>query len=315
MNIPLTPYVLDEFYSITGCDVRNFLMEYSIFYQTDYFTIKNFYTGKSKSISPESFVNFQSVRKLLKDVFSKFQNFNKQLENIKFVELLEQIESCNDVLCSLNKINKWARATTDRFGYNPRFKLQYVLSQYDSLEKVANLVVQSNNPQNDWRSIAVENHLTENDYTSQGGNVLQITMDNEDVNNFNITSVVDVIKNKSVYGRDLDRNLHFDLEKQDLFLLNEDETIKQAIEILVTLRKRDNLDFIDHGLQAALIIGQSKSVLNFPIVERQLQETFRNDDTLKNFTMTDFKFDQDNVLVQFTIETRLNEVLQLTAEL
>lgn len=315
MTIPLTPYVLDEFYSITGCDVRAFLVEYSIFHQTDYFVIKNFYTGKTKSITPQSFANFYSVRKSLKEVFSKFQNFNKQLENIKFVELLQYLESCRDVLMSLNKIHKWARTSIDEFGYNPKLKLQYVLGQFDSLEKIASLVVQSNNPQNDWRSIAVENLLSEDSYTSEGGNILQITMENEEVSNFNVFSVVDTIKGKSIYGRDLNRNLHFDVEKQDLAVLNEDETIKQAVEILVTLRKRDNLDFLDHGLQAALIVGQTKSLFNFPVVERQLQETFKADDTLKNFTLTKFEFDQDNVLVEFTIETRLNETMQLTAQL
>lgn len=315
MEIPLTPYVFDEFYSITGCDVRSFFIEYSIFYQTDYFTIKNFYTGKSKSIDPQSFVNFNNLRKTLKDVFSKFQNFNKQLENIKFVELLQYLEECKDVLESLNKINKWARVTTDQFGYNPHFKLKYVLSQFDSLEKIADIVVRSNNPQNDWRNIAIENHLTENDYTSEGGNVLHITMDNNDIQNFNISAVVDVINGKSVYGRDLDRNIHFDTTKNDLAVLSEDDTIKQAVEILVTLRKRDNLDFLDHGLQTSLIVGQSKSLFNYPIVERQLQETFKNDDSLKNFTLTSFRFDQDNVFVEFTVETRLGEVLQLTANL
>ena len=315
MNILITPYVLDEFYSITKCDIREFLIEYSIFNQSDYIEISNFYSGKSKNVNAQSFVNFTNVKKSLKEVLLKFQQFNKELENVKFIELLNTIEECNDVLKTLNNINRWARSTRDFFGYNPNRKIKYVFSQYDSLEKLATVVVQSNNPQNDWWNIAVENNLSEDDYTFEGGKVLNITKNRNSIENFQLYSVVDVIDGKSIYGRDLNQNIHFDENLCDLSYLNEDDTLQQAILILATLRKRDNLDFLEHGLQSSLIVGQSKSLFNFPVVERQMKETFKNDDSLKDFTLTGFRFEEDCVYVDFVVTSRLDEVKEIELEL
>lgn len=309
MIIQLTPYVLDDFYKITRCDVRGFLVDYTIFNQTDYNNIFSFYTGKTKTIDPQAFVNFKDLKSRLKEVLIKFQQFNRQLENIKYVELLEVVEECNDVLRTLNNIARWARVSVDDFGYNPTFKIKYVLSQYDTLEKIASFVVQSTNPQDDWWSVAIENNLSEDDYSSYGGKVLDVTKNSRDVENFNITSVLDIIEGKSIQGRDIDRNIHFG--SNDLAYLDEDDTITQAVNILATLRKRDNLDFLSHGLQTSLIVGQSRNLFNFPVIERQMKETFKNDDTLKNFTLTGYRFDQDNVFIEFTVQTRLGEVRQL----
>ncbi len=315
ISFDLVPEVLDDFYTVTRKDIRATLVRYSIFSQTDYITITDFYRGKSKSISAQPFKNFKKIKAEMKDIFASFDKFALQLENIKFVDLLEMIEQMNDTLATLSNINKWARCTTDIFGYNPNFKLEYVLSQFDSLEKVANNVLDSRNPQDDWYTIAVDNDLNENSYTSEGGNKLTLTLNNNSIQNFTITSVVDTIKGKSVFGRDLDQNLHYDVENQDLFVLDEDSTIAQAILILVSMRRNDNLDFLSHGLQGSLVIGQNRSLLNFPLVNRQLTDTFKNDDTLKNFNLTKFYFEEDNLFVDFEVSNRLGEVQQLTIQL
>lgn len=311
MNLAISPQILDDFLNITGGDVRSFLINYYLFYQSDYIEISNFYQGKSKSIEKDSFKNFKLLKDELIDMLNKFQEFNMQLENIKFVELLNTLEECNDVLQTLNNINRWARSSRDIFGYNPTIKKQFVLSQNSSLELIANNILLSNDPQNDWYGIAIENNLSEDDYTTQGGKILDITMENNNNTNMQINSVVDIMKGKSVFGRDVDQNIHF--KDDDIAYLNEDDTIIQAISILTKLKKRDNLDFLNHGLQSNLIVGQNKSLFNFPIVERQMQDTFANDDTLKNFRLTQFRFEQDSIYIEFEVENRLNEVMQLNS--
>ena len=313
MDLPITPHILDEYKYITGNDIRKFLSDYAIFNQSDYSNISNFYTGKSKDVDAQAFINFKELKASLKEVFIKFQQFNKQLENIKFVGLLDLIEECNDTLRTLNNINRWARSTRDLFGYNPNLKIKYVFSQYDSLEKIADFVVQSDDPQNDWWKIAVDNNLSEENYSPDGGGVLNVTKSNREVENFQVYSVMDVIDGKSIYGRDIDQEIHF--RDGDLAYLNEDDTISQAVEILATLRRRDNLDFLDHGLQASLVIGQSKSLFNFPVVERQMQDIFKNDDTLKDFRLTGYEIKEDNVFINFTVTTRLDEVRQLETQI
>ena len=75
------------------------------------------------------------------------------------------------------------------------------------------------------------------------------------------------------------------------------------------------MDFLDHGLQSTLVVGQSKNLFNFPIVQRQMQEVFSTDDTLKDFTLNRFWFEEDKVFVNFSVRTRVGEVLELTTQI
>jgi len=312
ISFDLTAEVLTDFFKATRKDVRATLLRYSIFMQSDYKLIADFYQGKSKSVYSSSFKNFFKIKNEVKDILSIFDKSATNLENIKYVDLVEVIEQINDTLLSLNNINKWSRCSTDLFGYNQNFKLDYVFSQNDSLEKVAKNILNSKNPQDDWYNIAIENNISENEYTSEGGVSLQLSLNNNSIQNFEINSVVDVIQGKSIYGKDLDQNIHYDTDLQDLHVLSEDETLNQAVLILVTMRKNDNVDFLNHGLQGSLVIGQNRSLLNFPVLNRQLVETFKNDDTLKNFNLTKMYFVEDNLYIDFEISSRLDEVQQLT---
>lgn len=312
--VQIGPQTLDLFENITSGNARLYLLNYGVFYQSDYQTIKNFFTGRSKSIDSGAFVNLRTLRSELTNILEKFDQFALQLENIRFVELLSIIEDTKTTLDSLANITKWARVTLDTFGYNPNFKVQYVLGQYDTLEKVAASVMRSSNPQDDWRQIAIDNLLSEDDYTSEGGKILRVPLQNkQEVKNFNITSVIDIIDKDTIKGRDLDRFIHF--EGEDLAVLGETETIEQSVRILATLKKRDNLDFLNHGLQSSLLVGQSKNLFNFPVVQRQLQETFATDDTLKDFTLDKFWFEEDRVFISFSVRTRVGEVLELTTQI
>ena len=121
-----------------------------------------------------------------------------------------------------------------------------------------------------------------------------------------VNSVVDVISGKSIYGRDLTKYISF--VSDDLTSLEYDDTIKQAVEINLNLKKGDNPNFPTLGVQRAAIIGVNRNTLNFPIITRQLIETFNSDDTLKDFQVVNLKIDQDNLFIEIKVSTRLNEV-------
>lgn len=315
ISTDLSPEVLDDFYKATSKDIRSFLVRYSLFYTQDYDSIVNFYQGKTKSITNKSFINFYSLRKELNEIFALFTQFENQFYNVKFLDLLEMVEQINDILLTLSNISKWARATTDTFGYNQNIKLQYVMTQFDSLEKIAKNILDSSTPQDDWYQISIDNQLKELDYDSEGGSVLNLTQQSNSIQNFKINAVVDVIYGKSIYGRDINRFMHYDIEQQDIATLNEDDTINQSVLILATLRKNENPDFPDHGLQSSLAVGQSRSLMNFPVINRQMTETFSNDDTLKNFQMIKLYFEQDNLFIDFEVTTRLGEIQKLTMQI
>jgi hypothetical protein len=303
-----------QFKSLTKKNLKSLFANWAIFFENDYISIQNFYQGKSSSISSEPFNNFYLLKKECKEILDTFSLFAREFENLKWVELLETVEKINDRLLTLNKINKWSRSTNKLVGYSGAQQKQYTLNQFDNLEKIALNIQKSGSPQNDWYNIAILNHLEEEDYTSEGGKNLLIEL-NSTNNNFSIISVVDIIDEDSILGKDLDKNVQFDIEAQDLKVLSGVDTINQAILILVTLKKNDNPDFLDHGLQQGLIIGQNRALLNFPVLIRQLTENFNSDDSLKDFSVKNFEYIEDNLYITFEVKNRLDEVQTISQTL
>jgi hypothetical protein len=106
--------------------------------------------------------------------------------NLKWFLLIEQIEEIDNRLKTLDNINKWARSSLTKVAYDPSYQLDYILGQNQTLENVAQQVTGSNDPQDDWNDIAINNTLKEEDYTNEGGNDLKISFKRSN-RNFNVT--------------------------------------------------------------------------------------------------------------------------------
>lgn len=305
----LTAQVLDEFKQITGRDISQYFNDAVQFFSSDYPTIVKYYSGNISTITSIPFKNFESMEKRNKDVFEVFQNHSRQFNNSKWWLLLEQIEEIDNRLKTLRNINKWARSSVTKVAYDPSFQLEYTLSQNETLEDVAESVVRSQNPNDDWANIAISNRLNEEDYSNEGGNNISIRF-NKVNTGFKIKSVVDVIQGKSIYGKDIYRKIQFDSVTNDLKVLDYDDTILQAVDILYNLKKKDNPDNPTAGLQSNLIVGSNRALFNFPVIIRQKTQTFAGDDTLKNLVISNLNIVQDNLSCDYKVETRLDEVIQ-----
>lgn len=303
----LADNIFDDFYAITKKDLTLYFSRVLDFMQVYYPQIVQFYQGKIQKIDSKPFSVFNNLLTETQDVFQLFKKFGSQMNNIKWWDLLDQVEEIDNRFKTLQNINRWARSSQKTVGYSPNVQVDITINQNGSIERISQDLLNSKDPQDDWVKIAVDNQLEEQDYTSDGGKQVKVTLNNKPGSNFEIFSVVDIIDGTSVYGVDLDQQIHFDSD--DLVVLSNLDTILQAVNILMTLRKNDNPDFPDDGLQGAILIGGNQATFNFPIVIRQLNETFKTDDTMKNLTITGISFDQDNLNVTFNIYSRLGELL------
>lgn len=291
---------------MTGKDIESFLNKSASFFSNQYLELYRYYSGEQKEIGSLPFTLLSDLEKECSIYFEVFTNSKKQLNSTKWYDLLEQLENIDNGLKMSRKINKWTRSSVTKVAYSPNAQYEYTLPQKKTLERVAEQELLSRNPEDDWVDIALDNNLSEEDYSSEGGNILNLELNRIINYGVKVRSVVDLMYGKSIYGKDLDKRIQF--EDEDLKVLNYDDTIKQAVEILIMLKKRDNPDYINHGLQTIVAVGSTRSALNFPIINRQLTETFANDDTLKQFKVLNVYIEQDNLFVEFSVKTRLDEV-------
>lgn len=297
---------IKEFERITGFNLLDYFQRCQYVISNDYNLISDYYKGMVDSIGADSFKRFELVDGLTKECLQQFYINSDKFNNLKWWDILEQIEELDSRFMTLKNMNRWARSSAKNFGFdtNPRF--DYVLTQKQTLERISSDFLKSDNSNDDWFDIAIDNDLIEEDYTSDGGTIMKLTLPKQLIN-FDITSIADVIEEKSVYGKDLNKYITF--ENDDLQVLSYEDTILQASDILVSLKKGDNPDQPQIGLQRSVLLGVSKSNFNIPILTRQLTETFKTDDSMKNFTINDVKFNQDMVEIQYSVQTRLGEVI------
>lgn len=298
----LHPYTLDKFNEITNLDVRAFLQNYALFYERDYFDLTTFYQGNTNSLNKDAFDRLAQLDNNVSHLLEGFHSFADLLISLQFIELLDTLEEIKRAFDTLKNISRWSRASKDLFGYSSHKIVEKVLSQHETLESMARKALKSDSV-DDWYNIAIKNKLAEDAYSVEGGKIIRLTVDNE-IENFDIRSVVDIMSEETWYGKDLTRTLALDTIEQDFVTLSPDDTLQQSAEILLSLRKGDNKDLPTVGLQAELVVGMQRSLLNFPLIERQLKEVFATDDTFASVALKDCRIENDNIFITVEIIAR-----------
>jgi len=301
--------ILQQFKETTQKDLAFFLEEVLLFVKSDRIAIVNYYNGVSSKISSTSFKRFNELQAELSSFFEVYQLHSNTFNNSRWWDVLGLLEEIDSMFSSLRNIHRWSRSSLTKFGYDPNMQINYTLTENQTLERVSQDILSQPDPNNQWYNIAISNDLTEEEYTIHGGTEIQLSYPRIN-RGIALKSVVDIIVGKKVYGIDLHQKLTYvtDIDAfTDLHLLSHDDTVLQTVNILTLLKKNSNPDFPNDGLQSSVVVGGNRALLNFPVIIRQLKQTFSTDDSLKNLMVDNIAYDQDNLLISYEVQTRLNE--------
>jgi hypothetical protein len=301
--------ILTEFEQVTQKNITQFLVRVASFLQKDRPTILAYYNDASRPIDPTAFGRFELLQKELKSVFEVYQLHSSVFNNSRWWDVIELLEQIDSVFSSLKNTHRWSRSSISRFGYSPNIQIDYTLPESQTLERVSQDVLVDENPNDQWYDIAIANDLTEEEYEVRGGSVVQLQK-SRNRGALQLQSVMDIMFGKSIYGIDLNRRINFvknNQDQSDLALLGYDDTLLQSVEILTNLKKNSNPEFPSDGLQTEVTVGANRALLNFPIIIRQMTQTFASDDTLKNFVVKAMSYQEDNLLITYEVEDRLDE--------
>jgi len=307
MATPLS--VTERFEKYTSFDIVGYLSDYVNFMEFDYPNVSGFYSGIMSEPNVNSFSELDRLRKLSSTLNDNIKQNNTRFQSTEDWDLLEKIEEVRVKLDTIDKFSKWFRSSVTRSNYNPNPEIDHSLKQHQTLEALSRDTVGSPNPQEDSVDIALRNDLREEDYTSDGGVLLKVSLQ-ESGAGVKINTVVDNMTGESLYGLDLPRVLEFSPEDSDFVVLSFKDTVRQAIDILAELRNNDNPEFPTDGISQANAVGVSQNAILFPLLFRQLYNTFQKDDTLSTFSITNIRKDEDYVAVEYEVQTRLGELIQ-----
>lgn len=307
-NNPETTFTLNTVNSVgykLRYNLENYLDLYRFFITDNLNHIISYY--KNSDIDPD-YQSFDFLKRLLQqsETLESLIRINRttftRMDEWNLIEFLDEIKV---KLHSIENSDKWLRSSkTKNTWRGATLQTDYVLEDMQTLENVSAGVNGEQNSQDDWVRIAVENDISEFDYGTENNKKINITKKVLSNPNYFLFSVVDNLTNEKLYGKDFDRKISF--VDDDLKVLSYEQTIKQAVHILMTLKKGDIPEYTTLGVDAKVCIGSNIGSVLFSSIKRQLQETFRTDDSIRNFTIVDISYENGDLNIKFTVDTMYN---------
>ncbi|WP_291911009.1 hypothetical protein [Chitinophaga sp. CB10] len=301
-----------EFERITGKNIRQFFRNALNFFQSGYPLLAAYYAGSINSVKSDPFAVLTALEQDIQILFTAFQTHSVQLTNSRWWFLLEDLEELDNRLKTCRNIARWSRSTRSNTGFLDKTESSYTLPAGQTLERISGDMLKDSLPEDDWMDIALRNNLREEDYSIDGGVNLRLSLPSAG-GSVKVNTVVDVMEGRNILGKDLHRAMRF--TDNDLAVLSPDETVVQSVDILAALKNNDNPYAPNDGLQTAVILGGNRASLNFPVISRQMSRTFASDDTLTGFTIKELKVENDNLLINYEVSTRLNETIDASITL
>ena len=296
---------VERFKRITSYDIANYYSLYVDFVNNYLVNINNFYSGNLNELPSESFDKLDyldSQRRVISEaIVVNRDNFN----TFEDWELVDEIESVLVNVLSFTNLDKYLRSddSLNRFSFDP--KSTYTLKPFETLENVSKRVIGDVDFDNDYVQIAIDNNLAEDDFSIQDGT--RVIIPNKSTLQTSIFSVVGSLNGENMYGVDLDKKLTF--ENDDLKTLSNNDTMLQTIDVLLNLHRNNNPEFPDVGYDKSLVLGQSRSAINFilPVFLNPVKNTFTNDDTIASFEIKDINIENNFLYLDVEIQTALGQ--------
>lgn len=288
-------------------DIELLYTELEGFLSVDVNRIIAYYRGATEEAPEASFSRLNQLMREVRILLEKYNQNGAVFGNVGDWDTLDEIEDIYLKLQTVQNISRYLRSAILQNSWNRNPQFEYGLHQNQTLENVAEDVLLGNDSTNQWVDIAIKNDLEEEGYSSQGEVKLTLPASLEQTNFF-LESVLDNIVDENAYGRDLQAQYEF--VDDDLAVLAPRDTFKQAVDILLNLKKGDIPKFRNLGLEG--LVGQSRNSFRAPAVIRQINETLDTDDTISSIQIVNIRREQDAFFVDLTINTFFNEVINQT---
>ena len=299
---------LEKFNRITRYDFTQLLTDFFNFNENQKQKIYDYYEGNGQA-DGSAFNELDRLRREVKKSITALRLNRESFNTYDGWELFSEIEDIDRKLSTIFNSGKYLRSAIATGNFSPDPLIEVTLDSQQTLERLANNLNLSD-PSNSWTRLFLQNNLTEESYTSDGGVLLKVTLKGSD--SLFINSVVDNIDTtEKTFGKDIQRTIEFDPVTNDLKTLSYKETLDQSVDILTTLKKGDNPEFPNTGIDSSIAVGNTLASTAFPVIFRQMYQNFATDDSFSLFSIKDVSLgDEDRINLFYEAKTKSGDAIQ-----
>jgi hypothetical protein len=299
--------IVAKFFTLTGYNTRVFLLNFSTFIEQYREPILNYYKGTLEEIPSIALEKLDDIYNESIKVHTLFLSHQSSFDSWDYWDLLDDVEQIITNLETIYNSDKWLRSSITNTKYESSPEVDLLLKQNQTLEGLIESVG-SSDKENDWVNLAIRNQKEEEDYTVEGGVILKASFQNNA--SIVVTTVIDNLQGENILGKDIYQKFTF--QDNDVLCLSPRDTINQAFKINLELRRGDNPEFFEDGIQNSLIAGSNLGSVLYPSLFRQLYQVFMGDDTFKVILIKDIQQIKDKISLTVQAQSRLDELITET---
>lgn len=302
---------VEKFSYLINYDIGIFFDLYRIFVNDNLPNIVEYYSNKETVVDQYSF-NYLSKLINQSIIIDNLIKTNLSImDNMYAWEILDFFEDVKIKLATFDNLSKWTRSSKTKASWGQSsVQIDYTVGEYETLEEVSGKFFDSTLQQNNWQDIALQNNLTELEYTTKGGTILKINKDINISENLYLNSVVDNLVGKKMYGLDFNKKITFIVDSDgslDLDILSYEKTVVQSFEILLRLNKGDIPELPNLGKNN--VIGNNVMTFYYVSLTKQLTATFATDDSLQDFSVLNIFYKNGDIYLKCSVNTFYNLTL------
>ena len=291
---------LETFRNITGYDISAFFDEYLDFIDNYYISVIDYYNGAD--INAEAFDRLERLTLQLNRIEPLIDLHQNNFQTIDMWEIVDRYGDIFSNLLTINNLGRWLRSSRTT-QYDGNIKLDRVLRQGETFELVA-AEIGSQNRQDDWAIIAIENLVEEEQYTTSGGAMFSVTLRNNFA--FDLPNIIDFATGDNLYGKDIHRGFNF--VNNDLQVVTFRDALKQTLQTILETRRGSIPEFPDDGIDDELI-GSNVNSFQYPILFRNILNLFNRDPRFTEVNLIDLFRDADAIIMRIEVITLLRDRL------
>lgn len=304
--------IFDKIERLFGFDIKRFFIDYNNFVLSLLPNLISFYQGQVSTPIGEAKKELSALLDSAQVIYSKIQENIEIFDNTQYYSIVDEFEDCYMKLLTYSNLRKWLKSGVEKgVSSQSEFLLDYTLAENESLEQAASRLGYSSTDEGSI-SLSTRNSIKETDYSlRQGGYKLQVNY--QDLNlRVQLESLIDSeLVGERLLGYDLSKTL--ELENGDLKTLSNKDTFKQSSKILLGLKRGDNPEFPYRGVDKTLLVNRATVSTTFPIIFRQLIETFSTDDTIDRVELSNVSYEEDRVNLELNVYSHLQEPMLITS--
>lgn len=286
--------ICNSFQEITKFDLLSYFKRYRDFMQNSYKSIYSYYNGNTEIIDTEAMNTLDNLIKDSKVMMRQFQTFSVKLGNVGYWELQEYCQNLSDTLDKVTKLPKFCRTSKSCRGYKPVIQVDEEIGGLKTVEDLAD------NFNQDYKNIILDNDLEESDYEIDELKGIKGVVDNK--SQIVVETIFEQPIGERVYGKDLNRNISFSKDDNDLSIVKYIDNVEQKCDILLELERGDIPEFPNLGRMKQY--GITYGSFNYAEMMNDLQNTFLQDDLFSSIVLDDMNFSNGDLTVSVDIKTK-----------